>query len=60
MDIKEKMKMCFNDELMENKILTENEKKVLASYMALLLIFMSPLKSLIALIITLSFASLQI
>lgn len=33
MDIKEKMKMCFNDELIENKILTENEKKVLASLM---------------------------
>ena len=29
----EKMKMCFNDELIENKILTENEKKVLASLM---------------------------
>lgn len=33
MDIKEKMKLCFNDELIENKILTENEKKVLASLM---------------------------
>lgn len=33
MDITEKMKMCFNDELMGNKILTENEKKVLASLM---------------------------
>lgn len=27
------MKLCFNDELIENKILTENEKKVLASLM---------------------------
>lgn len=33
MDIKEKMKLCFNQELMENKVLTENEKKVLASLM---------------------------
>ncbi len=33
MDIEEKMKMCFNDELIENKILTEDEKKVLASLM---------------------------
>lgn len=33
MDITEKMKLCFNDELIENKILTENEKKVLASLM---------------------------
>ncbi len=33
MDIKEKMKMCFNQELLENTILTENEKKVLASLM---------------------------
>ena len=33
MEISEKMKICFNDELMENKILTENEKKVLASLM---------------------------
>lgn len=33
MDINEKMKRCFNDELLENKILTENEKKVLASLM---------------------------
>lgn len=33
MDINEKMKICFNDELLENKILTENEKKVLASLM---------------------------
>lgn len=31
MEITEKMKICFNDELIENKILTENEKKVLAS-----------------------------
>ena len=33
MDIKEKMQLCFNNELLENKILTENEKKVLASLM---------------------------
>ena len=33
MDINEKMKICFNDELLNNKILTENEKKVLASLM---------------------------
>lgn len=33
MDFEEKMKLCFNDELIENKILTENEKKVLASLM---------------------------
>jgi hypothetical protein len=33
MDIKEKMEMCFNDELLNNKILTEDEKKVLASLM---------------------------
>ncbi len=33
MDIKEKMTLCFNEELLNNKILTENEKKVLASLM---------------------------
>ena len=33
MDINEKMKLCFNDEMLNNKILTENEKKVLASLM---------------------------
>ena len=33
MDIDEKMKLCFNDELLNNKILTANEKKVLGSLM---------------------------
>lgn len=33
MDINEKMEICFNDELLNNKILTEDEKKVLASLM---------------------------
>lgn len=31
MDIKKKMKLCFNDKLESNTILTENEKKVLAA-----------------------------
>lgn len=31
MDIKEKMELCFNDELLNNEVLTLNEKKVLAS-----------------------------
>lgn len=31
MDIKEKMKLCLSEEILENTILTENEKKVLAA-----------------------------
>ena len=31
MDIKEKMNLCLSDELLENTVLSENEKKVLAA-----------------------------
>lgn len=31
MDIKEKMNLCLSEEILENTILTENEKKVLAA-----------------------------
>ena len=31
MDIQEKMRLCFNERLSDNKVLTNNEKKVLAS-----------------------------
>ena len=31
MDIQEKMRLCFNERLSDNKVLTNNEKKALAS-----------------------------